>query len=198
MLPSRVTLASHNRGKWAEFARLLKPLGVTVDFLEDAANDIVEEVGTSYLENARLKALAVARQLGVWALGDDSGLEVDALDGAPGIRSARFVSDDPWVNTREILLRLTEVAWPGRTARMVAVLVLAAPDGGWYWAEGQVAGHILTYPRGYGGFGVDPIFSADGRRSLAECSDAEKDAISHRGIACRRLFGGHAIPGSER
>ncbi|MBX5467859.1 MAG: non-canonical purine NTP pyrophosphatase [Firmicutes bacterium] len=192
-----MTLASHNRGKWAEFMRLVEPFGVTLTVPEPSPSDLVEETGSTYLENARLKAVTMARTLGVWTLADDSGVEVDALGGLPGVQSARFVSDDPWENTREILLRLMEVPWPRRTARMVAVVVLAAPDGRYWWAEGRVEGRILLWPRGTRGFGVDPIFSVDGVRSLAEVDDAEKDACSHRGEAVRRLFGGHAIPGAE-
>lgn len=179
-------IASHNVGKAAEFSRLLTPFGITVRTPFAGEGEIVAETGPTYRENARLKAAAVARQ-GHFALGDDSGLEVEALDGAPGLYTAHFVSDDPWQNNKEVLLRLMDRPWPKRRARMVAALCLAAPDGRVWESEGAVSGWILPFPRGQEGFGVDPIFTVDGRRSLAEWSQAEKDRVSHRGEAVRRL-----------
>ncbi len=184
-----LVLASHNLGKIEEFRRLFAPVGIGVEVPGDYATDVIEEVGDTYFENARLKACAVAQRFGVHALADDSGIEVDALDGKPGVRSARFVGHDPWENSREILLRLMGVALPERGARMVAALVVVGPDGREVaMAEGEMKGMILTWPRGVNGFGFDPIFSVDGGvTSLAEWSDEAKDRISHRGQAVRRL-----------
>lgn len=167
---------------------MLAPFGVAVRAPWSGSGEIVEETGSSYVDNARLKARAIAEQDQVWALGDDSGIEVDALGGQPGIFSARFVSSDPWENCREILLRLMEVQTSRRTAKMVAALVLCGPQGQELVTSGEVRGSILSWPRGHHGFGVDPIFSLDGIRSLAEMTDVEKDAISHRGRAVRRLW----------
>jgi XTP/dITP diphosphohydrolase len=135
-----------------------------------------------------MKALSVAQGTGHWALADDSGIEVDALRGLPGVHSARFVSHDSWENTREILLRLLTIPWEQRTARMRAVLCLASPSGLVFFSEGVVEGQVLTYPKGQGGFGVDPIFSIDGVHSLAEWSQDWKDRVSHRGMAVQGII----------
>ena len=148
---------------------------------------VVPETGTTYLENATAKARFVVEQLGQPALADDSGIEVDALSGAPGLRSARYVSDDPGQNVEAVLVHLLEVPWPERTARMRAVVVLASPGGRLYSAEGVIEGHIGMVPRGSNGFGYDPIFVGDDGRTLAEWSAEEKNAVSHRAAALRRL-----------
>jgi XTP/dITP diphosphohydrolase len=185
--PKTLYIATHNAGKLREFDELLKPLQLELE--PYAANsEIVEETGETYAENAALKARAVALKWGVYAVGDDSGVEVDALNGEPGLRSARFVSDEPWANSREILLRLMSVPYPLRTARMRAVLCLANPRGEVKFLEGVVEGFILGWPRGTNGFGVDPIFSLDGVRSLAEMSTEEKNRISHRAKAATELM----------
>ncbi len=191
-----LVLASHNAGKIAEFSRLLGPFGISLDAPWAHSLDVVEEVGDTYFENARLKAQVVAQRFGVYALADDSGIEVDALGGKPGVRSARFVSDNPWENSREILLRLMGIALPERGARMVAALVVVSPDGREMAAvEGEMKGVILTWPRGVNGFGFDPIFSVDGgSTSLAEWDDQAKDAVSHRGQAVRRLAATWGLP----
>lgn len=180
-------LATHNKGKLSEFRELLAdaPFELT---LWEGDGEIVEETGDTYLANARLKAHVVAKATGRPALADDSGVEVDALGGLPGIHSARFVSEIPWQNSREILVRLMSVPDQKRTARMRAVLCLAWPDGRDIDAEGIVEGWILGWPKGQHGFGVDPIFSLDGRTALAEMSPAEKNRISHRARALRQLM----------
>lgn len=180
-------LATHNPGKLAEFRALLADLPITLTAYPEKG-EIVEETGTTYRENAALKAHALAEPYGVYALADDSGVEVDALDGAPGIHSANFVSDDPWINSREILLRLIEVPWQKRTARMRSVLCLASPEGQEWFFEGVLEGQILGWPRGQNGFGVDPIFSIDGSTSLAELPSDEKNRISHRALAVMRFI----------
>ncbi len=183
---SPLMLASHNPGKLSEFQFLLRDLAMTLVAYPERG-EIVAETGTTYQENAALKAHAVARTQGVYALADDSGVEVDALDGAPGVHSARFVSDDPWTNTREILVRLMDVPWEKRTARMRSVLCLASPDGQEWFFEGVLEGYILGWPRGNNGFGVDPVFSVDGSSSLAELPPDEKNRISHRALAAMRF-----------
>ncbi len=183
----RMMLATHNPGKLAEFQALLGKLPITLTAYP-GEGEIVEETGTTYWENAALKAHALAEQHGVVALADDSGVEVDALDGAPGIDSANFVSENPWINSREILLRLIDVPWQKRTARMRSVLCLVSPEGQEWFFEGVLEGQILGWPRGHNGFGVDPIFSVDGQTSLAELPHDEKNAISHRGLAVMRLM----------
>lgn len=180
-------LASHNPGKLKEFQYLLRSLSLTLTAYPGDA-EIIAETGTTYHENAALKAHAIAREHGVFALADDSGVEVDALDGAPGIHSARFVSDDPWTNTREILVRLMAVPWQERTARMRSVLCLASPDGQEWFFEGVLEGYILGWPRGHNGFGVDPIFSIDGTSSLAELPHEQKNLISHRALAATKFI----------
>ena len=182
-----VVLATHNPGKLREFQDLLKDASFALRALE-TRGEIVEETGTTYLQNARLKAHFTVKSNGRHALADDSGVEVDGVDGLPGVQSARFVSDVPWENSREILLRLMEVPPPHRSARMRAVLCLAWPDGREIAAEGVVEGVILGWPRGQHGFGVDPIFSIDGTTSLAELEPGEKNRLSHRARAVEALM----------
>lgn len=181
-------MASHNRGKLEEFRRLFAGTHINLILDDMDGREIVEETGETYRENAQLKALSVAQSSGHWALADDSGIEVDALRGLPGVHSARFVSHDSWENTREILLRLLTIPWEKRTARMRAVLCLASPSGLVFFSEGVVEGQVLTYPKGQGGFGVDPIFSIDGVHSLAEWSQDWKDRVSHRGMAVQGII----------
>lgn len=180
-------LATHNRGKLAEFQKLLNAAPFELDAF-NSEQEIIAETGATYLENARLKAHFVAQATGLPALADDSGVEVDALHGLPGIHSARFVSDVPWENSREILTQLMAVPSVERTARMRAVLCLAWPDGQDVWAEGVLEGIILGWPKGNFGFGIDPIFSLDGKQSLAEISPEEKNRLSHRARATANLL----------
>ncbi len=183
-----IVLATHNRGKLEEFRRLFASTDVHLRLDDFSTEEIIEETGVTYRDNAELKAREVARRTGHWALADDSGVEVDALGGLPGVNSARFVSADSWENSREILLRLMETPWAKRTAMMRAVLCLASPQGLVFFSEGVVEGHILTWPRGQAGFGVDPIFSVDGDTSLAEWSQELKDRVSHRGMAVQGII----------
>lgn len=185
-------LATNNKGKVAELRRLFNGCGwsLTTPTETGLALD-PEETGASYAENARLKAEAFAVASGHWSLADDSGLEVDALDGAPGLHSARFGGADlPHTEKMALVLEKIRQAPPeGRTARFRAAFALAAPDGRVWESEGVCEGHIADAPRGEGGFGYDPVFlplESPGR-SMAELEDAEKDAISHRGEAARRL-----------
>jgi XTP/dITP diphosphohydrolase len=182
-----VVLATHNPGKLKEFQLLLHDAPFRL-LPYPHPGEIIAEIGTTYLENARLKAHEAARQTGRWALADDSGVEVDALGGLPGLISAHFVSNNPWENSREILTRLMDVPDSRRTARMRAVLCLASPAGPDIWAEGVLEGVILGWPKGRSGFGVDPIFSIDGQTALAELDPEEKNRLSHRGLAMRELM----------
>ena len=200
-----ILLASTNAHKLRELSDMLQPLGVeiasaaTVEGLPE-----VEEDRDSFAGNAAKKALSAAEHTGLWSLADDSGLEVDALDGAPGIHSARFAGrhGDDEANNRLVLERLREVPEAGRGAQFVCALVLAVPGGpGGSGAparvagtfEGVVRGRILDGPRGEGGFGYDPLFQFDepGQplhgRVFAELAPHEKASVSHRGRALRKL-----------
>jgi len=186
---TRVVLASANPDKAMEIAAIL---GTAVDLVPRPPEvpDVVED-GDSLLANARLKALAIVEATGEAALADDTGLEVDALDGAPGVRSARFASEDATYqdNVDHLLASLRGVPAVDRTARFRTVALLRRPDGSEVVVEGTVEGHITTAPRGDAGFGYDPVFApddADGR-TFAEMSADEKHTISHRGRAFRSM-----------
>jgi XTP/dITP diphosphohydrolase len=189
--PDRIAIASRNPGKIREIRSICAdwPVGwVTVD--EHEAWPDVEETGESYLENALLKARAVADGVGVPAVADDSGIEVDALGGAPGPRSARYAGEEATdeQNLRMMIRALAGVPAGGRTARYRCLAVLAWPDGREVSAEGTCEGSLVSKPRGTGGFGYDPIFVPAGwEQTMAELSPEEKDRISHRGRAFRAL-----------
>jgi XTP/dITP diphosphohydrolase len=190
--PDRVAIASRNPGKIREILAICAdwPVAwITAESHPEAWPD-VEETGRTYLDNARLKARAVADALGVAAVGDDSGIEVDALDGAPGPRSARFsgpgATDEE--NLRTLIREIRDVPDAERTARYRCVAVLAHPDGAATHAEAACEGALVTEPRGSGGVGYDPIFvPTGGTRPMAELTPGEKNAISHRGKAFRAL-----------
>jgi XTP/dITP diphosphohydrolase len=190
--PERIASASRNAHKLREIGRICAdwPVGwVTMDTHEGPWPD-VEEPHDTYLENALVKAREVAAALGVPAVADDSGIEVDALDGAPGPRSARYAGEDAADadNLRAMLRALEAVPGPARTARYRCVAAVAWPDGREVWAEGSCEGTLETAPRGSGGFGYDPAFVPEGSdRTMAELAEAEKDRISHRGRAFRSL-----------
>jgi XTP/dITP diphosphohydrolase len=187
-LPRNWVLASHNRGKADEFRRLLAALPITLELFYLGTEEVVAETGSTYLENARLKALHAARASGLPALADDSGIEVDALSGRPGLHSAGYVSGDGWENLRAVLMETLSIPYPARTCRMRAVVVLAFTDGVTIEAEGVVEGHLASYPRGQHGFGYDPAFLLDDGRTMAELDPEEKDRLSHRGRAARALI----------
>lgn len=181
-------VATHNEKKRRELAALLAQAGLEVKSLRDCPQAPAEipETGETFLENARLKAHAVARSCGAWALADDSGLEVDALGGAPGVRSARFAGEGAGdeANNRLLLELLKGVEDERRTARFVCVIVLASPDGEEWWWEGTCPGRIVREPRGAGGFGYDPLFVPDGfQQTFAEMPPEQKNRISHRARA---------------
>lgn len=187
-----LVIASGNAGKAMEFHRLLQGWPVTV--VPQPTGLEVDENGSTFAENARIKARTVARLCGHWALADDSGLCVDALDGAPGVRSARYASTDEARISRlleELSVREQQSPLgPGRTARFVAALSVADPEGRTLAeAEGRRSGVIIRSPRGQGGFGYDPIFLApELNLTFAEMSAGQKRSHSHRGRAVRALL----------
>ncbi len=193
--PERLVLATGNRGKLREVAEILAPKGVTVVGIDDVAPgwSVVED-GATFAANARIKAESLARRTGLPALGDDSGLEVEALRGRPGVRSARYAGEHATdaENTARLLRELADVPDDARGAAFRCALVLAWPDGGSVEADGRCEGHIARSPRGTGGFGYDPVFvdPATGR-SFAELPADVKNGCSHRRRALDAL--GRAI-----
>lgn len=194
MLPAReLVLASGNAGKLAEIARLLEPLGLVIRTQTEFGITPPEETGLSFIENAILKARHAARLSGLPALADDSGLEVDFLNGAPGIYSARYAGEDgnDAANNRKLLDALEGVPAGQRSARFRCVIALLrhAEDPMPLVATGTWEGRILEAPRGEGGFGYDPLFLPEGlERTAAELGKAEKNRLSHRGQALQALL----------
>jgi XTP/dITP diphosphohydrolase len=194
MTTHRIVLATRNAHKVLELKRILAASGLPdVELVGlDAYPDLPDVVETedSFVGNATLKAVAVANATNLIAVADDSGLSVDALNGMPGIFSARWSGrhGDDEANLQLLLGQLADVPEDRRGGAFVCAAVAASPTGGRLAAEGQLRGSISRAPRGGNGFGYDPIFVPDGdTRSTAELSPAEKDAISHRGIAFREL-----------
>jgi len=186
-------LGSHNKKKGEELAELLARLGVEVRTLADFDEPLkVEETGDSFLANARLKAVEQARHLRHWILGEDSGLAVDALGGAPGIYSARFAGEDATDldNNRKLLAQMAEVPEEGRSAHYVCTIAVSDPAGEVRAeSEGRCCGRITTAPRGAGGFGYDPLFEIrEYHRTFGELGSTVKSVLSHRARAVRRLL----------
>ena len=185
----RLVVASANPDKVAEIEAIMGDVVELVPRPADLA-DVVED-GATLEDNARLKAVAVAHHAGAAAVADDTGLEVEALDGAPGVHSARFAGVDATYedNVRKLLAELEGVPPERRTARFRTIAMVRTPGGGEVVGIGEVEGRIIDQPRGAGGFGYDPVFApveGDGR-TFAEMSDDEKHEISHRGRAFRAL-----------
>ncbi|HZM43088.1 MAG TPA: RdgB/HAM1 family non-canonical purine NTP pyrophosphatase [Acidimicrobiales bacterium] len=179
---TRLLLATGNAHKVAEVQVILGP-----GFQVEARDPDVEETGTTFEDNALLKARAVAQAAGEIAVADDSGIEIDALDGGPGVRSARWTDEGDWIP--RVLRELDGVAPEGRGCRYVCAAAVVWPDGREAVVRGTVDGVVPAEPRGTGGFGYDPIMQpseGDGR-TFAEMSAAEKHALSHRGRAFRAL-----------
>ncbi len=186
-----VVVATTNRGKLREIVSLLAELPVRVVDASAFAPIAYPEEGDDYEANAIAKARTVAAALGECALADDSGLEVDALSGRPGVRSARYggAALDDAGRIARLLAELTAQPSPDRRARFVCWAAFAEPSGRFETAVGTCPGRILATPRGELGFGYDPIFAPEGsERALAELTASEKDAISHRGAAIRSLI----------
>lgn len=175
----QLVLASKNPGKIRELQALLGTQGIEVIGLDPASPD-VEETGSTFEENALIKARAACAALGLPALGEDSGLAVDALNGEPGIRSARWVPGSDADRMYALLERMTDVPDGQRGGQYVSVIAIVTPDGREELFRGELAGQIARAPRGAGGFGYDPIFELEGGKTTAEISMAEKNAISHR------------------
>jgi XTP/dITP diphosphohydrolase len=182
----RLLLATRNAHKLREFERLLP--GIALDPLPGDVPSPPED-GETYADNALIKARAAARATGRAAIADDSGIESAALDGAPGVRTARYAGED--ATDEENLAKLAEHAPAGTALRYVCVIAHVDPDGNERLFEGTTDGVVAPVPRGTGGFGYDPLFvpddGSDDGRTMAELADDEKDAISHRGRAARAL-----------
>ena len=182
-------LASGNRHKYRELAALLADAPIELRPLPEGI-ELPEETGKTLLANARIKARAAAAATGQVALADDTGLEVDALGGEPGVRSSRYAGENVTYddNNRLLLERLRGIHDVNRRARFRCVVVLAAPSGKEVTAEGTVEGFIIDAPRGSEGFGYDPLFLVEGmERTLAELVPEEKNALSHRARAAAAL-----------
>jgi len=183
----RLLIATHNRGKVSEYAEILDGLPFELITLDELGiRDDVQETGATLQENARLKALTYSAQSGLLALADDSGLEVDALGGAPGVYSKRYAGKGKSDADRNVYLleKLSAVPRAERAARFRCVIVIADAQGHTWTSEGTCEGEIAFTARGTNGFGYDPIFIVRGDdRHLAEFSPQEKNAISHRGRA---------------
>jgi len=186
-------LGTHNKKKGIELAELLKPHGFVLRTLAEIPNAIqVEETGTTFAENAVLKATVQARHLGCWVLGEDSGLAVDALDGGPGVYSARFAGPNATdeLNNAKLIRALADVPLEQRAAHYVCHAVLSDPQGN-LRAESEdfCRGRILFEPSGQGGFGYDPLFEIpEYHRTFGELGDAVKSVLSHRSRAMRAII----------
>jgi XTP/dITP diphosphohydrolase len=189
----QLVLATRNAKKLAELDRLLVGAGLDVEILgSDAFGDLpeIEETGSTFAENSLIKARAVSTHTGLIAIADDSGLCVDALDGQPGIYSARWAGQGATdeSNLALVLEQIRDIEPARRTAHFACAAALVLPSGEEYVVQGQVNGVLLTQRRGVGGFGYDPIFLPDGFDiTTAEMTSEQKDAISHRGQAMRAL-----------
>ena len=193
-----ILLASTNSGKLAELSELLDPLNEHIEWhcLKDFPDvlEVVED-GNTFLENARKKALGYAEATGLWTIADDSGLVIDALDGRPGVYSARYALDKcesgtniDKANYKKVLAELKDIPDTKRTARFMCCLCLASPDKILLETEGTVEGVINHAPVGQNGFGYDPIFYVPPlNKTVAQLDSQEKNRISHRGHAIRKL-----------
>lgn len=187
---SEVIFASHNAGKIKEIKELLEPLGIKVKSAVDVDLPDVAETGTTFAENSLLKSQTIAKLTGVPCIADDSGLCVDALNGAPGVYSARYAPNRDFVKGMEKLLEeMAQSRNKNRKAHFSCVISLAFPDGEYKLFEGRVNGEIATVPLGDGGFGYDPLFVPEGYDcSFAQMPKSEKNKISHRGRAVAKLL----------
>lgn len=188
----KVLLATQNQGKVKELQELLADAQVEVLSLRDIGNwEEVEETGSTFAENAALKARAAAERTGYISIADDSGLEVDALEGAPGVYSARFAGEpkDDERNNDKLLKLLADIPEDERTGRFRCALVIATPEGKEYFTEGTAEGKILRTRRGQGGFGYDPLFfMPDFGRTMAELTMSQKNKLSHRAQAFQKAI----------
>lgn len=191
----KVVAATNNGAKLKEMRRIMGAEGYEILSMAEAGVKMdIEETGETFAENAAIKARAVCGASGLPSLGDDSGLEVDALDGAPGILSARFAGNhgDDEANNKRLLYLLERTPYIKRTSRFICAVALAMPDGALMQAEGSCEGMIGFDKSGSNGFGYDPLFYVNGY-SFADLEDEEKDKISHRGRALKELV--ERLPG---
>lgn len=184
---TELLIATHNPGKLREFLAIFDGLGLTLRTLDDlAVAEDIEETGETFVENARLKAEGYAALTGLPTLADDSGLEVAALNGAPGVYSARYGGLKGTAQLDYLLKQLEGVPWNARLARFVCVIALKLPGRDAEFVEGTLPGVIELAPRGTGGFGYDPLFYLlDEDKTLAELPEARKNQMSHRAVAAR-------------
>lgn len=187
MQVKRLVLASKNPGKLREMQALLRDSGIDVIGLDPNSPDI-EETGSTFEENARLKARAACSDTGLPALGEDSGLAVDALEGEPGIHSARWVPGTDADRVAALLRRMSDIPDGQRTARYVSCIALVSPLGLEHTVCGELEGAIGHEPRGTNGFGYDPIFVLPSGLTTAEIPLAEKNRISHRANAFKQAM----------
>ncbi len=187
----QVIIATKNKGKAKDFEAIFNPYGFEVLTLHDVAQDMdVEETGTTFAENAILKAEALAERLQTFVIADDSGLEIDALNGAPGVYSARYAGSDKSdeANMEKVLTELAHVDDNKRSARFCCAIALAGPDMETKTAFGTCEGVIAHDRKGTNGFGYDPIFFVpELGKMMAELQPNEKAAISHRGNAIKKI-----------
>jgi XTP/dITP diphosphohydrolase len=187
----QIVIATRNAHKLREISQILKVDGV--EFL--SLNDLpeypeVEETGKTFTDNALLKAQTAAYRSGCWALADDSGLEVDALQGSPGVQSARYAGKeaDPVKNLQKLLAELKGLPPDKRTARFICAMALVSNHNRAYFTEGKIEGLITEQPLGQNGFGYDPVFwLPQFEKTMAQLSPEEKNGISHRTIALRKI-----------
>jgi len=187
----KLVIATHNLHKFKEIAALLSDLPIQPIPLSDYPHaPVLKEEGTTYAENAMSKAATVERFTGQWALADDTGLEVDALQGAPGVYSARYAGEGVTFadNRQKLLSELAGVPWEKRTALFRCVMALVGPSGKEILAEGTVSGYITEKERGTGGFGYDAVFYLpELGKTFAELGPDEKNRISHRARAIEKI-----------
>lgn len=185
----KIVAATTNKGKIREFQEILGELGYEVVSMHDEGIDVeVEETGSTFSENALIKARAVSLLCDSPVIADDSGLCVDAMDGAPGIYSARFAGEDATDYDRNVKLLETLEGEENRKAQYVAAIAYISPDGTEITTEGIIEGEILTEEHGTGGFGYDPLFwCTEIKKCFGEATPDEKNAVSHRGRALKKL-----------
>lgn len=184
-------IATKNKKKLEELERILAPLGIQAKTADQLGFELeeVEETGTTFEENAALKAFVACRLTGYPAVADDSGLMVDALDGAPGVYSARYGGEGASDRDRyeKLLKNMESVPEGQRGAKFVSAVCCAFPDGKSLTVRGECPGKIAFAPAGEGGFGYDPVFLVENGKSFGQLTKEEKDAVSHRGNALRTL-----------
>jgi XTP/dITP diphosphohydrolase len=187
MSNKRLVLASKNPGKLRELQALLAGSGIEVVGLDPASPD-VDETGTTFEENALIKARAACAATGLPALGEDSGIAVDALGGEPGVHSARWVPGSDLDRLNALLKRMEPIPDGQRSGRYVSTIAIVTPDGREQVVRGELEGTIAREPHGTGGFGYDPIFVLENGKTTAEITMEEKNAISHRSRALAKVM----------